>query len=214
MNIKLLIIAVVVSLVAAAPITAALDRHTDSLKIERSEKQQLQLRLDSIENKLEKEKTKRENKENKLQNKQQENQELKQDKQRLRRKLQTKREREERQRLAALREQEEQQQPEPEPEPEPVTTTHAVGCENYRSAVSQYDWDTDTMMRIMSAESGCNPTNHNYQDNHGSCMGSYGLFQIGCVHGYSVAHLENPSNNIAAAYQIWQSSGYSAWTTY
>ena len=90
----------------------------------------------------------------------------------------------------------------------------SIGCEPYRSLIAQYDWDVDTMMRIMNAESGCNPTNHNYQDQHGVCQGSYGLMQIGCVHGHSQAYLENPANNIAAAYQIFKSQGYTAWTTF
>lgn len=87
-------------------------------------------------------------------------------------------------------------------------------CESYRALVSQYDWNVNTMLRIMRAESGCNPSNHNYADAHRTCTGSYGLMQIGCVHGYSIAHLESPSNNIAAAYQIYKSQGYTAWTTF
>jgi len=84
----------------------------------------------------------------------------------------------------------------------------------YYELLSQYDWDVATMQRIMRAESGCNPTNHNWSDNHGSCLGSYGLLQIGCVHGYSVEYLSSAANNIEAAYKIWLSQGYTAWTTY
>lgn len=97
-----------------------------------------------------------------------------------------------------------------QPKPKPVVDTS--NC--YYSLLSQYDWDVATMQRIMRAESGCNPTNHNYADNHRSCKGSFGLLQIGCVHGYTVAYLSDPVNNIAAAYKIYKSQGYTAWTTY
>jgi len=93
-------------------------------------------------------------------------------------------------------------------------TVYPVGCEHYRPMLQKYDWNVDTMLRIMQAESGCNPTNHNINDNHGSCLGSYGLLQIGCVHGYDPKYLEDPKNNIAVAYKVYKSSGYNAWTTY
>lgn len=92
--------------------------------------------------------------------------------------------------------------------------SYAVGCDNYRGLVSQYDWDTNTMMRIMAAESDCDPTNHNWADSHRTCKGSFGLLQVGCVHGYGSDYLSNPANNVAVAYDIWQSSGYGAWSTY
>lgn len=109
--------------------------------------------------------------------------------------------------------------PAPKPKAVPVVPsapeiTYSVGCEQYRPLIAQYSWDVATMMRICNAESGGNPTNHNWTDNHGSCLGSYGLFQIGCIHGYSVAHLENPANNIAAAYKVWNGGNYQAWSTF
>jgi hypothetical protein len=70
------------------------------------------------------------------------------------------------------------------------------------------------MLAIMRAESGCNPTNHNWGDGHATCKGSFGLFQIGCVHGYSVEYLSIPANNIAVAYKVWQGQGYRAWSVY
>lgn len=92
--------------------------------------------------------------------------------------------------------------------------TGVPSADCYYSLLSQYEWDVATMQRIMRAESGCNPTNHNWADNHRSCKGSYGLMQIGCVHGYSVEYLSDPANNIAVAYKVWKSQGYRAWTTY
>lgn len=101
----------------------------------------------------------------------------------------------------------------PRPVPVVVATrpTYPVGCENYRSLVSQYRWNVDVALAVMKAESGCNPTRHNWGDRHRTCLGSFGLFQVGCVHGYTVAYLENPAQNIAAAWKIYQGSGWKAW---
>lgn len=96
----------------------------------------------------------------------------------------------------------------------PEVPKAVAGCEQYRPLLAKYDWNVDTMMRIMSSESRCLPTNHNWTDNHGVCKGSFGLLQIGCLHGYSAAYLENPTNNITAAYKVWKSSSYGAWSTY
>lgn len=102
----------------------------------------------------------------------------------------------------------------PATQPQHRAGGNLAGCESMRPLVAQYDWQVDTMMRIMKAESGCNPGNHNFADNHRSCLGSYGLFQIGCVHGLSVAAMSDPAQNVAAAYRIFKSQGYGAWTTY
>lgn len=93
-------------------------------------------------------------------------------------------------------------------------STPQVSDDCYYDLLSQYDWDVATMQRIMRAESGCNPNNHNYGDNHGVCLGSYGLLQIGCVHGQTMEYLSDPANNIATAYIIWLRQGYTAWSTY
>lgn len=95
-----------------------------------------------------------------------------------------------------------------------VVSNAPISDDCYASELSKYNWNVATMQRIMRAESGCNPANHNYGDNHRSCLGSFGLLQIGCVHGYTVAYLSIPANNIAAAYKVYTSQGYSAWTTY
>ena len=97
---------------------------------------------------------------------------------------------------------------------------YAVGCELYRPIVAQYDWDVNTMMRVMSAESGCNPYKDNPTDTHRNqygqviCYGSWGLLQIGCVHGYSQDEMHNPTANILAAYKVWNGGNYKAWSTY
>lgn len=85
-----------------------------------------------------------------------------------------------------------------------------ANCEVYRGLVSQYDWDTDLMLAIMRAESGCNPMAINGADNHRVCLGSYGLFQIGCVH-FKGEDMHDPETNIRLAYRIYKSQGLNAW---
>ena len=99
------------------------------------------------------------------------------------------------------------------PQVEPVAI--ATGCELVRQELEKYDgWNVNIMTAIARAESGCIANNHNYGDNHGSCQGSYGIMQVGCIHGYSADHLSSISNNVAVSYKIWQSQGYTAWGAY
>ncbi len=87
------------------------------------------------------------------------------------------------------------------------TTTYAVGCDNYRDLVAQYNWNVDNAMKVMSLESGCNPSAANLQDSHGVCMGSFGLFQISC-HG---GQIYDPAQNVAAAYAKYKAGGWQPW---
>lgn len=182
----------IVTLILTIPVATALATKNNQLRIEKSNQQQLQIDIKK--------------RDSELQLKQEETKKLKQENEQLQKDLQAKRERQaEEARLAAARQK------------AAVSNSRIASggnCEAYRGMVAAYDWDVSTMMRIMKAESGCNPTNHNYGDNHRSCLGSYGLLQVGCVHGYSASYLSNPENNIRVAYNIWKSSGYNAWTTY
>lgn len=180
------------------------------------ENQQLRAELQSRQEKLEEAKdaaqetkqklqstqAEKEKHKEKLQKKRQLEETLRSEVDTLKEKLQAKRRRE--RRLVLTEPVQAQSQPEPA----------SGSCEDYRSLVDQYDWDTATMMRIMNGESECIPTNHNLTDQHKTCTGSYGLFNIGCNWGYSMSYLENPSNNVKVAYEVWQKQGYSAWTTY
>lgn len=66
----------------------------------------------------------------------------------------------------------------------------------------------------MEAESSCNPQAHNKTDNHRSCIGSYGLMQVGCLHTETPDKLMTPEYNIEIAYKVYKSSGWNAWSTY
>ena len=90
----------------------------------------------------------------------------------------------------------------------------AGGCEKYRHIMEQYDWNVQTAMAICKLESGGNTNAANWKDSHATCDGSFGLFQIGCLHGYTVEQLKDPNINIRIAYKLWKSNGWWPWTTY
>lgn len=93
-----------------------------------------------------------------------------------------------------------------------------TGCKAVEPIVRKYFGDqTSLVMAIMRAESGCNSTALNGQDNHGSCTGSYGLMQIGCFwfgyYGHSITY--DPEINIKIAYNIYKRQGsFNAWSAY
>ena len=87
------------------------------------------------------------------------------------------------------------------------------GCEQFRNIVEKYDWDTNTILAIMQAESGCNPTADNSGLNQNGTV-DIGLLQINSIHGFSKAELTNPARNIAIAHQIWQKQDYKAWSAF
>lgn len=69
-------------------------------------------------------------------------------------------------------------------------------------------------MEVCRLESGGVPTADNWDDGHAGCDGSFGLFQIGCLHGVSREDLHNPITNIETAYKLWSTEGWHPWTTY
>lgn len=72
--------------------------------------------------------------------------------------------------------------------PKPVaSTSYSSNCEDYRHIISQYDWEVDIAMLVMSKESSCRP------DAVGP-TNDYGLFQLNGVAIY------DPAENIEYAY--------------
>lgn len=105
--------------------------------------------------------------------------------------------------------------------PAPVAVqavAHPVGCENYRSLVSQHSWNVDVALNVMRAESGCNPNavgdNHLRYIQDGIEYGmSCGMFQVRFLPGRpSCAAMQNPSENITYAYQLYASGGWRHWS--
>lgn len=209
-NYKNIFIVLIGAILIAIPTAAVLQNKND--QIEKSEQNRV-FEIEKRDSQLDKLQIEKKKTDAELEKERKESERLKRENEQLQKDLQAKRERkaEEARLAAAERERKQQQAAVSISQPRQVAVASG-DC--YASELSKYDWDVATMQRIMRAESGCNPTNHNHTDNHRVCLGSYGLLQIGCVHGYSVAHLSNPINNIAAAYKIYKSQGYTAWTTY
>lgn len=108
---------------------------------------------------------------------------------------------------------------EPERPPEPVKETvavvkHPAGCENYRNLISQYEWNVDVALKVMQAESGCNP--HAVGDKRvigGIYAPSCGLFQIRTLSGRpSCDQLQNPNTNVEWAIKLYRASGWQPWS--
>ena len=100
----------------------------------------------------------------------------------------------------------------PKAEPKPVS--HPIGCENYRHLVNKYNWNADVMLRVMKAESSCNPNavGDDYPIR-GLHAPSCGLMQVRTIGDRpSCDQLKNPEVNIEWAWKIYQSQGYNAWT--
>ena len=78
------------------------------------------------------------------------------------------------------------------------------GC----SLVNDYDWDTRIAYAVCMAESGGNTNAANYNDNHGRCIGSFGLMQLAC---FWTDNPTDPHANMAKAYEIYKSQGWRPW---
>jgi hypothetical protein len=106
--------------------------------------------------------------------------------------------------------------PKPKMQEKPPSTPEPVIIAGDCDLVEQYDWPIATAKRICFAESGGNVAAINWNDNHGSCKGSYSLMQVGCIHYYSRGLTPNtdPNLNMKIAYEIWKQQGFHPWSTY
>ena len=88
------------------------------------------------------------------------------------------------------------------------TASSSAGCE----LVNNYtNWDTRVAYAVCMAESGGNTNAANYNDNHGKCIGSFGLMQLAC---FWIPNPTDPYANIAKANEIYSRSGWSPWGAY
>lgn len=88
------------------------------------------------------------------------------------------------------------------------TASSSAGCE----LVNNYtNWDTRVAYAVCMAESGGNTNAANYNDNHGKCIGSFGLMQLAC---FWIPNPTDPNANMAKANEIWSRSGWSPWGAY
>jgi len=104
------------------------------------------------------------------------------------------------------------------PKPQPVVTRSApVGCEPYRSLVSQYNWNVQIAMAVMQAESGCNPASvGDTRPINGLLAPSCGLFQIRTLKGRpSCEALKDPATNVEWAYKVYTGRGsFKPWSVF
>lgn len=100
------------------------------------------------------------------------------------------------------------------PQPiEVIETSVSSLCNSFRYELEKYDWDSEIAMAIMQAESSCVSDVVNWKDQHKTCTGSAGLFQIGCIHK-STEEMKDPYKNIKTAYEIYSKQGWSPWGAY
>lgn len=82
------------------------------------------------------------------------------------------------------------------------------------SYIKTKDWDGDTAVAIMLAESSASTTDVNWNDHHKGCDGSAGLFQVACIHA-PVTEMQKPRQNIDEAFLIYESKGnFDDWSTF
>lgn len=103
--------------------------------------------------------------------------------------------------------------------PEPPLT----GCDAVRAEIAKYrGWDTTIMFAIAQAENRtCDSLNHNLtiSEDHGVCIGSYGVLQVGCLHYRTHEDFNDLATNVAIAFRVWEDrekwgNGYEAWSVY
>jgi len=91
---------------------------------------------------------------------------------------------------------------------------------HYQLNGDERTWDTQIAYAIMMAESHGNANLINWRDYHrtANCWGSFGLFQIGCLHfgkyGITKDNWDDPEVNIQAAYELWQKEGWWPWSVF
>lgn len=99
--------------------------------------------------------------------------------------------------------------------PEVIQTSVPSICNDFRGLVEQYDWDPEIVLEIMNAESGCNPDALN--NNPSTRDYSVGLMQVN-IYGSNAQNrppettLRVPSENLAFAYELYSTGGFSHWS--
>ena len=78
--------------------------------------------------------------------------------------------------------------------------------EDINYLLASKSWNYEEAKKMMMCESSGNPSAINWLDNHGVCMGSFGLLQMGCFRG-TQEELFNPEINIRLAYELYKRNG-------
>jgi len=91
-----------------------------------------------------------------------------------------------------------------------VARSYSEACVKYVDEVIKYDWEVETAIGVMWFESNCNPVAVNPRDSHRGCTGSFGLFQVACIHHDTTA-LKVPDTNVQVAYSIYSKGHWKPW---
>lgn len=185
------------AILLSLPIANRLKGKDNQIQIQKSQTQVLQVEFKTVEQKLQDKQLELKQKDLELNDKEKQKDQTQQENVELRKQLEAKAKRKEAEKLAAAKADSTRR----------TITTGSGNCAKYRPLVAQYSWNVDIAMAVMRAESGCRPLAANYKDNHGVCMGSFGLFQISC-HGGKIF---DPEKNVAAAWGKYQARGWQPW---
>lgn len=188
---KRFLVIALIAIALAIPVALAMQHRAHQLKIEKSQNSNLHIQLDKSQKDLQLKSTQLEQVQQQKVDEQKKNEDLQ-------KQLQSKRDTANT--LAA------------QARKAPVALSVSSGnCESYRGIVAQYDWNVDTALAVMNAESGCNSGADNPHDGHPTCYGSRGLFGIGCDSTGNYAGMFDASANIAQAHALYSSRGWQPW---
>jgi soluble lytic murein transglycosylase-like protein len=84
-------------------------------------------------------------------------------------------------------------------------------CNQYLPIIEKYSWNAQTALKVMKAESSCNPKAINLRDSHKGCRGSYNLFQVACIHYKSDQSKDDIELNVQLAYKVYTERGWKPW---
>lgn len=104
--------------------------------------------------------------------------------------------------------------------PLPPIYTINGGCQQYLPLVQKYNWDVNTAMAIMEAESTSQgiPCDSNAKDFDSNGTVDRGLFQVNSIHADLATDMNtlfDPQTNVRIAYEIYSGQqGWGAWSTY
>lgn len=89
--------------------------------------------------------------------------------------------------------------------PPKANAAYALSGDEAVSIICAYDWDCPTALAIAWRESRWQPAAVN------PYSGAAGLMQIHPVHGYPIATLQDPYQNVAIAFALYEASGWAPW---
>jgi len=94
-------------------------------------------------------------------------------------------------------------------------TAYWTGEANIKQMIrNAFPEDPVTAVAVAMAESELHPYALNTTDSHKGCTGSYGIFQIGCLHENNPNVLYDIEYNIKRAREIYNESGWKPWGAY